>query len=208
MNKNIAEGETVYRKVFVKDRLPTEKNTYFTGWDNEGKTIIIGSNYFNGKLFEDDEDTERYAQPDWYIEETTISVKSAKSIEECLDVVANTNGFWCGWNDSDLTDEMKIKLIAEAMQLYLESNSQINMPSDEIDKLLEVTERLEGREYTPSQIVLQLRIKLIELRSQITQSKQVEKKEGEVAVCDVCKKTDDVSENKKWHCARCHNDFQ
>ncbi|HLF52767.1 hypothetical protein, partial [Flavobacterium sp.] len=42
----------------------------FTGWDNEGRTIILGSNYFNGKIFEDDEDSDKYAQPDWWLEAT------------------------------------------------------------------------------------------------------------------------------------------
>ena len=64
---------TIFRKVMVVDRIPKQTNTYFTGWDNDNRTIIVGSNYFNGKLFEDNEDTERYAQPDWWLEEVELS---------------------------------------------------------------------------------------------------------------------------------------
>lgn len=101
--------ETMYRKVSVGDSLPKEENTYFTAWEQEGRTIIIGSNYFNGKLFEDDEHTERYAQPDYWLEEIPSQSsllsekdKELQSAKEALIALDKERAYWYEKKDKEI----------------------------------------------------------------------------------------------------------
>lgn len=137
----IAEGETVYRK--VSDKNPKESGMYNT---NTRRLEYVSIDSERGGWFDGQNPV---GKPEYYFQETTLplSVKSAKSIEEAdriksgqehwkgMEVLKREGGYVNSETIKGLIDNIVSDVWQKAKEYYLESNSQINMPSDVIELL-------------------------------------------------------------------------